>query len=82
MTFESLPKIGRKELEGGRLCSACVPGSHSNGLNFVVLMQILRKPDGSSRGFGFVTYSEEKAVEQCLVMQHEIGGKAVCAQVL
>lgn len=39
--------------------------------------QILRKPDGSSRGFGFVTYSDEKAVEQCLVMQHEIGGKAV-----
>ena len=41
--------------------------------------QILRKPDGSSRGFGFVTYSEEKAVEQCLVMQHEINGKAVRA---
>ena len=40
-------------------------------------LQILRKPDGSSRGFGFVTYSDEKAVEQCLVMQHEIGGKAV-----
>lgn len=38
-------------------------------------MQILRKLDGSSRGFGFVTFVHELSVEKCLVMQHSINGK-------
>ncbi|DBA69944.1 TPA: hypothetical protein ACH3X2_012437 [Trebouxia sp. C0005] len=38
---------------------------------------ILRKPDGGSRGFGFVTYKDEMSVEKCLVMQHSLSGKTV-----
>ena len=41
------------------------------------LLQILRKPDGGSRGFGFVTYKDEMSVEKCLVMQHSLSGKTV-----
>ena len=44
--------------------------------------QILRKPDGTSRGFGFVTYRDESMVEKCLVVQHTIGGKTVSRSVL
>lgn len=40
-------------------------------------MQILRKPDGGSRGFGFVTYKDEMSVEKCLVMSHSLSGKTV-----
>ena len=40
-------------------------------------MQILRKPDGGSRGFGFVTYKDEISVEKCLVMQHQLNGRNV-----
>lgn len=39
--------------------------------------QILRRPDGQSRGFGFVTYSDEISVEKCLVMRHTLNGKPV-----
>ena len=38
---------------------------------------MLRKEDGSSRGFGFVTYKDEVVVEKCLVMQHQLNGKPV-----
>jgi hypothetical protein len=38
---------------------------------------VLRKPDGTSRGFGFVTYDDEVSVEKCLVMEHTLGGKVV-----
>eukprot|EP00210_Caulerpa_lentillifera_P001593 g1531.t1 len=38
---------------------------------------IVRKQDGTSRGFGFVTFTNEMAVEKCLVMQHEIKGRKV-----
>lgn len=37
---------------------------------------ILRK-DGVSRGFGFVTFTDEVAVEKCLVIQHALNGKRV-----
>ena len=40
-------------------------------------LQILRKPDGTSRGFGFVTYRDESMVEKCLVVPHTITGKTV-----
>ena len=40
-------------------------------------MQVLRKPDGGSRGFGFVTYKDEISVEKCLVMQHQLNGRTV-----
>lgn len=40
-------------------------------------MQVLRKPDGGSRGFGFVTYKDEISVEKCLVMLHQLNGKTV-----
>ena len=40
-------------------------------------MQVLRKSDGGSRGFGFVTYKDEISVEKCLVMQHQLGGRTV-----
>jgi len=42
-----------------------------------LMMQVLRKPDGGSRGFGFVTYKDEISVEKCLVMQHQLGGRTV-----
>lgn len=38
---------------------------------------IVRKPDGTSRGFGFVTFADELTVEKCLVIQHEIKGRKV-----
>lgn len=38
---------------------------------------MLRKPDGGSRGFGFVTYDDEISVEKCLVMPHMLNGKTV-----
>lgn len=38
---------------------------------------IVRKQDGTSRGFGFVTFTNEMAVEKCLVIQHEIKGRKV-----
>ncbi|GAB4824124.1 hypothetical protein N2152v2_011170 [Parachlorella kessleri] len=38
---------------------------------------VLRKHDGGSRGFGFVTYDDEVSVEKCLVMPHVLNGKAV-----
>ena len=40
-------------------------------------MQVLRRPDGASRGFGFVTYADESSVEKCLVMRHQLNGKQV-----
>ena len=43
----------------------------------LAVAQILRKPDGGSRGFGFVTYKDEMSVEKCLVMQHSLSGKTV-----
>lgn len=38
---------------------------------------VLRKPDGSPRGFGFVTYDDEVSVEKCLVMEHHLAGRRV-----
>lgn len=38
---------------------------------------IVRKQDGASRGFGFVTFADELTVEKCLVIQHEIKGRKV-----
>lgn len=38
---------------------------------------ILRKPDGSSRGYGFVTFEDEISVEKCLVQEHELNGHAL-----
>jgi RNA recognition motif-containing protein len=38
---------------------------------------VLRKPDGGSRGFGFVTFDDEVAVEKCLVMEHHLAGRRV-----
>lgn len=35
---------------------------------------VLRKPDGSSRGYGFVTFEDEMSVEKCLVQEHFING--------
>ena len=49
---------------------------HSTCRSFrAAAVQILRKLDGSSRGFGFVTFVHELSVEKCLVMQHSINGK-------
>lgn len=43
-------------------------------------MQVLRKPDGMSRGFGFITFKDEMSVEKCLVKQHTLNGKQVGMQ--
>ena len=43
-------------------------------------MQVLRKPDGMSRGFGFITFKDEMSVEKCLVIQHTLNGKQVAQQ--
>lgn len=42
-----------------------------------VSTQVLRKPDGMSRGFGFITFKDEMSVEKCLVKQHTLNGKQV-----
>lgn len=41
---------------------------------------MLRKPDGMSRGFGFITFKDEMSVEKCLVIQHTLNGKQVVQQ--
>ena len=46
-------------------------------ITWAMVLQILRKPDGGSRGFGFVTYKDEMSVEKCLVMQHSLNGRTV-----
>ena len=38
---------------------------------------MLRKPDGTPKGYGFVTFEDEVTVEKCLVMSHSLGGKDV-----
>ena len=38
---------------------------------------ILRKPDGSSRGYGFVTFEDEMSVEKCLVQEHFVNGHSL-----
>ncbi|CAD7698390.1 unnamed protein product [Ostreobium quekettii] len=38
---------------------------------------IVRRADGASRGFGFVTFSNEMSVEKCLVLHHELNGRKV-----
>lgn len=37
----------------------------------------MRHPDGTTRGFGFVTYEHEVSVEKCLVMEHQLGGRRI-----
>lgn len=38
---------------------------------------MLRRPDGSCRGFGFVTFDDEVTVEKCLVQEHHVAGRRV-----
>lgn len=38
---------------------------------------VIRKQDGTSRGYGFVTFKDEVSVEKCLVQEHYFNGKAV-----
>ncbi|CAD7695061.1 unnamed protein product [Ostreobium quekettii] len=38
---------------------------------------IVRRSDGASRGFGFVTFADEMSVEKCLVLQHDLNGRKV-----
>jgi RNA recognition motif-containing protein len=38
---------------------------------------VLRWPDGRSRGFGYVTFSEANAASQALRIQHQVGGRQV-----
>ena len=59
-------KPSSRARDGYLMCAETCPG-----------LQILRKPDGGSRGFGFVTYKDEMSVEKCLVMQHSLNGRTV-----
>ena len=52
------------------LCSC----AHADDL---IPLQVLRKPDGMSRGFGFITFKDEMSVEKCLVIQHTLNNKQV-----
>ena len=54
-----------------------VPSFRADQRPWLPCGQVLRKPDGGSRGFGFVTFKDEMSVEKCLVMQHNLGGKTV-----
>ena len=60
----------------------CKPKTYISTVNQTILyleinVQVLRRPDGASRGFGFVTYADESSVEKCLVMRHQLNGKQV-----
>lgn len=37
----------------------------------------MRRPDGTSRNYGFVTYESERTVEKCLVQLHWLAGRQV-----
>lgn len=38
---------------------------------------VIRKQDGTSRGYGFVTFRDEVSVEKCLVQEHYFHGKPI-----
>ncbi|KFM29165.1 Heterogeneous nuclear ribonucleoproteins A2/B1 [Auxenochlorella protothecoides] len=42
-----------------------------------VTCTVLRRPDGSSKNYGFVTFDDEMSVEKCLLGQHTLNGRQV-----
>ncbi|KDD71845.1 hypothetical protein H632_c4301p0, partial [Helicosporidium sp. ATCC 50920] len=53
---------------------------HFSQYGNIVESNILRKPNGMSKGYGFVTFDDEMSVEKCLVTLHTIQGRSVEAK--
>ena len=41
----------------------------------VISSDVVRRPDGTSRGFGFVTFADEASGQQAIAQQHSVGGR-------
>lgn len=52
-------------------------GHYFSSFGTLISCNIVKKADGTSRGYGFVVYQDEVSVEKCLVQYHELAGQQV-----